>query len=1793
MDPKEKVHKTITNTDSTITDNASEDSFDKEPEQQLDFVNPTEQSQHNDITSPHSDSASESLGSIITTTPDELTHHEDSIITDNASEDTFETEPEKQTQNNEITPPNPGNEFDSIPTTTITEITDSVVVPNNSTTINYLNPHSTPTQNPVTNTEETTKPKKKKPNKNKNKNKKKSSSNGATSLENLDDILNEPVKDNISMPKQEVQPKKEIKSRCYSTLSEEEKLDFTVLRESCESIRIKEIENILHKSPDLINVFHHKTKDNLLSYTLMSNNPNPNQVLQVINILINKGINLQHITQRGGNSLHYACDYQDPHIVEIILDSSPELLYKRDKEDITPFQIITQKVLTKTTPHNLETFKLIIELQPEAVNIQSKEKVDALHLACICKDLEIVNILVEANANIHSKTINNQTLLHSLSVGSTQKNLPEILEILDLLIKRGIKVETIDSLHMTAFKLFEQKQLFTAAKIILDAGGAGDHIDDRIDENITRNQRTKKENIGDNKEYSEFLESMYNALKDSRIQNGDKLKQLIQHCIDGNISGVKSILNKHPNFVNIQIEKLDSPIFHAMESNRSTRAAKLAIVELFIKKGLKADLRDIHSDNLLHRGCKTGNVDIIRKIIEKMPELMGEESILNTTPLSLMTSGAIQTRHSNKIIKLLLEEGKKHPNINQDITKALYFACEQNERELLDREMAVQDILNLSKIDNEDILPCIERSLLAGNVTHCRSLIEYNPDIINRINDLEQPLIGLASEAHTNNAQIVQLLLEKGLAVPIGEQQNTPILHSFVHSEILREQEDVIMDIIPYFANSREEILIKDRFLCTASDYAAFYGHYKILKFLLEKENGVVVEDHSFDNLKNACSSNNLSTLKNIISNDRKLIHYQEASTKYTILHYAVIANNLEIVKYLVEEEADVNCEDTKGLSPFLMSCIKSDFEIAQYLSCLQQTNLVKTIQLGNMPNINALHLLCACDTINIKSVERQVNLANKLINIGLDVNDHILLGSALMFACENFNYPLVTLFLKHNATSCDSDKYTPMSLICSIPENDALYIKHQHSIKEIAKLLIISGQDVSSKIPPLVNTLHHDNLIIKENGAICSNFDLKKFIETIYSYKSQNKLETSIDHYERLTLFSLIQEGKTSSALKMIQQVPSLARVYLCGSMTALNLACQFCDIELVKSLIALGSDINTVNHFEENTLISTITSQYKTEEEKLEIVKLLVEAGVNLEHKNRYQRSALDCTLMFSALKIERFLLQQGTKNHDREWVLSESKESLFLELLQICPENKIQRIKQIMKSNPSFSSVTNSITGETILHQACINGNVEIVTLLIEKYKADPFLKMKNGSTPFLLACHRGNFAVANYLIDSDNVDLLETAAGLNALQILAMNINFHNQEQLELAQKIIHKHPKLLNGQTLDTPPALNIACCGGNLGLSQTLITNGANINISTIEGETPLIATLSSTTSFKSACSSKIVELLIVLGANRTHFKDINNNSFLDMTLQQAQDPTTVSQIEKIREQDNKVITIQEGEQWETHKNITQLIANQEFDKVSTILSDWKPNLKSAYYASIILAQICAIDNDSMTSDCIKLVEQIINLGVDINFIDEKTNSLLGTACENNNVEMVRILLNEGAFVNLRNCTKGDTPIHQIVASNDEIDNNKKEIITLLLQNGVDFSVPNHANNTALSKENARNIGATKFILEEYHRLLEQKVTPGEDLPDTLKRKMTDLLNIIFDQTQPNSSKIKSAIDIAKVSPEIIIVRNEEGKTLYDIACDLENDELSTCLAELGSPSKEMLKTATTLDQQENNIIKT
>ncbi|XP_040828533.1 ankyrin repeat and KH domain-containing protein 1 isoform X1 [Ochotona curzoniae] len=313
---------------------------------------------------------------------------------------------------------------------------------------------------------------------------------------------------------------------------------------------------------------------------------------------------------------------------------------------------------------------------------------------------------------------------------------------------------------------------------------------------------------------------------------------------------------------------------------------------------------------------------------------------------------------------------------------------------------------------------------------------------------------------------------------------------------------------------------------------------------------------------------------------------------------------------------------------------------------------------------------------------------------------------------------------------------------------------------------------------------------------------------------------------------------------------------------------------VEVARVLLDHGAGINThSNEFKESALTLAC---YKGH---LDMVRFLLEAGADQEHKTDEMHTALMEACMDGHVEVARLLLDSGAQVNmpadsfespltlaacgghvelaalliERGANLEEVNDEGYTPLMEAAREGHEEMVALLLAQGANINAQTEE-TQETALTLACCGGFSEVADFLI---KAGADIEL-GCSTPLMEASQEGHLELVKYLLTAGANVHATTATGDTALTYACEN------GHTDVADVLLQAGADLEHESEGGRTPLMK-AARAGHLCTVQFLISKGANVNRATTNNDHTVVSL---------ACAGghlAVVELLLAHGADPTH----------------------------------------------------------------------------------------------------------------------------------------------------------------------------------------------------------------------------------------------------------------------------------------------------------------------------------
>ncbi|XP_067662472.1 uncharacterized protein [Haliotis asinina] len=630
---------------------------------------------------------------------------------------------------------------------------------------------------------------------------------------------------------------------------------YTISHKACEHGDVETLQNILKLSEENKHQLCIKSNDGEMLCHIASRRGHMN----ILQMLHEGGMDLDHLTDEGDNSLHLACSYDKHAVSTFLLDTSPNLAWIRNHKGLTPLDIAMRRGNHKSVR--------IVCAHAKLTQYGRMQNTIWMYLCGSMDNISRLNVLVRCSNVMEMTDDHGNTPFHiAAKTGSTRA--------IEYLLKHDkkdcVKLKNSDGdtpLHVASY-----------------------HGHSAVVRLLSPN----------------FEKDVANNLGDTPLHLS---------CISAQRESVLTLLSANPN-VNTENNYGDTPLHMAVHSCWITPNAKLSdtirIIQHLLPYAADPCCQNINGNTPLHVACSLGKIEIVASLLSYYKDL----SIMNRcgkTPLHV----ACECNHTS-IVDLLLEVIRLRTLQNgdggvyldyQDIENGatcLHIACHRNSVQSV--SLLLEHGASTTIKDNNGNMP-IFVACEAGCVQVVRQLLPYSS--YQDVNRFGETLLLLACRTgHEDMFQIIvdwvyycadQNIARWLLNVPVPNHRNMTALHIscqmknvyFVEQLLLRGSAPNTRDvhgqtalhyscingcrvIVSLLLRYMADVSVCDEDLRTPLHYACEHKSLDIAEMLVMAGGSLYVRDRKGRTPLDMCSSEHRGLLKQSLRHLRK--HHSTSS---------------------------------------------------------------------------------------------------------------------------------------------------------------------------------------------------------------------------------------------------------------------------------------------------------------------------------------------------------------------------------------------------------------------------------------------------------------------------------------------------------------------------------------------------------------------------------------------------------------------------------------------------------------------------------------------------------------------------------------------------------------------------------------------------------------------------------------------------------------------------------------------------------------------------------------------------
>lgn len=807
--------------------------------------------------------------------------------------------------------------------------------------------------------------------------------------------------------------------------------------------------------------------------------------------------------------------------------------------------------------------------------------------------------------------------------------------------------------------------------------------------------------------------------------------------------------------------------------------------------------------------------------------------------------------------------------------------------------------------------------------------------------------------------------------------------------------------------------------------------------------------------------NNNLKIFKYLI--EKGADYHARTVHDFTILHLSVLNQNIEILKYILDEHLydDIDFNNIDGISPLMLAGVYAPKYEFLRLLINKKASYKKSDNDGNT-------------VLHYASVNNQLEIINYVIKKKLykDINEvNHDKQNALAIAVSNNNNINIIQTLKDNGCVTDSSDINGHTLLhrATINENPNVikYLLENHLYTDIdikagdieATPLHVACENCSN--PQMISTLIEHGASIEKvtrEGSSIYHLVAKNSNECVFDYIFEqypiNK--TDIKDYNGKTIVHYAIEFNDNVKIikKLRKKKFNFSEIANLGQ-TVLHLAASNQNSTILDYVLKhhIYTDINEVDN---DGFTALHYAAYNNSNTK--IINLLLRCGANYKLRTNMGESVLMLAAQNNTDEIVKFILQRKLYED-----INEADKDGLTAYLHGCMNSEYTEVLRLLhKAGVDYRK--KSALGETGLIFAAGNANKAIIEFIYDNHLFDDINEVRtDGLTAYHYALlYNPNIDIIKYLLDKGvqkksksflNRTSLHFVMGNPNLEIIKYFINKKLYSDINEVDN--HKNNafafQIINNKTLEVFNLLEKAGCDSSVHTVQ-----GENLLHIAIENE----------------CTEIIKYLL------NKKICDINESTF------DGNFPLSIA-IEKAKNLDYVKLLISHGADFTKKINKEKSLLMLACEVGCTDIVEYI--LQNKMYNDINEKDnegYTALHYAAMENENIQIIELLLKYKCDFTKVTNKGNTLIHFASINNFSNVLNYILSKHLFedINKKDNT-GQTVLHCAVQEGKNTEN-----IRQLINAGANLSEVDNLNSTVLHKA-AANVDETmvRLLVEELY----------------------------------------------------------------------------------------------------------
>lgn len=853
-------------------------------------------------------------------------------------------------------------------------------------------------------------------------------------------------------------------------------------------------------------------------------------------------------------------------------------------------------------------------------------------------------------------------------------------------------------------------------------------------------------------------------------------------------------------------------------------------IQMLLDGGCDGDAADYDERTCLHLAASEGNMHVVKLLVEHGADV-NKTDRWGGSPLSDAVRGA-----HHEVCRALIKVGA---NLGYDETRAAGELCEYAQKGDLEGVKLLLFAKCSPDAGDYDRRTCLHLAASEGNLHIVSELCSRSGEVDINAKDRwgGTPLVDAIREGHGKVAKLlhqhggdlmydeatasgelcelarkgdlerIKLLLECGCSANSADYDKRTCLH-------LAASEGNTL-VVETLAQMGANLNVQDRWQGTPLFDAVREGHSQVAKILFSLGGELLFDEETASaQLCEHARKGDLERIKALLSSGCSPIAADY--DKRTALHVAASEGNNTIVHELLKVVKNASPKDRWGGTPLSDAVREGHSGVVKILVATKRAEL-------GFDEMKAAGMMCEL------ALQGDAERIAMLLQAGVHVNaadyDN---RTCLHIAASEGNKQICEMLLSYDADINFHDRWSGSPLADAVREGNYKVANHLRSrggelgwdtVRASGELCEHARKGDVQRVRTLLDcgvdpgSTDYDNRTALHLAACEGNVTVVK--ELLRKLTGESK--SWKDRWGQTPLADAVRHGQNGAAKLLIDSRAQLGfdRARAASELTDL---CKKGDVDRILLYIDGGIEVSAAD-FDGRTAAHVACS-----EGNMQIVERLIHANADLSLLDRYGMTPLADAVHGGHTKVAHLIYRKGG-------TLKFDEEKAAAEMCRHSRRGDLERVRTLLETGCPINAA--DYDGRTALHLSASEGNVKIVTELLQHRELEMGPKDRWGGTPLSDAVREGHSVVAATLIERG------ATLGFDEMQT-------SGELCVRAARGDVDRIRLLLKGKCdpsaadYDKRTCLHLAASEGNMHVIRELLSHGVSVNNVDRWGGSPL-----------------------------------------------------------------------------------------------------------------------------------------------------------------------------------------------------------------------------------------------------------------------------------------------------------------------------------------------------------------